>query len=169
MGSGKKDKKHFDSAHERYCTREFLLNLTLSEGWQLREWRISYHRNVLGKMLWSFFIRLLLSSIVFRSFCVTLCTYVGHSFLRNETNHDLIDISEIIHLTTTGHFVSKLSKCYHPSETQIHENMNRTGKKCNYYRNTNEIPYQVSFCVKTSNLLHAWKNSALPWLHNKSL
>ena len=45
-----KKRKHFDSAHERYGTREFLLNLTFSEGLQLREWRISYHCNVLGKM-----------------------------------------------------------------------------------------------------------------------
>ena len=46
-----------------------------------KEWRISYHCNVQGKM---FFIRLLLSSLFLRSFCVTLYTYLGHSFRRND-------------------------------------------------------------------------------------
>ena len=60
-------------------------------------------------------------------------------------------------MTTIGHCLSNPNKCCHPSETQIHKKIDRTGKKCTYYRNTNEIPYQVSFRVKTYYPLHAWK------------
>ena len=42
------------------------------------------------------------------------------------------------------------------------KNVDRTGKKCAYYINTNEILYQVSFRAKTSYLL------ALPRLYDKS-
>ena len=68
-----------------------------------------------------------------------------------------MDISGIIHLTATAHcFFFKLKKCCHLSETQIHKKIDRTGKKCIYYRNTNKKPYQVSFRVKTCHLLQRY-------------